>query len=42
MILVGLVHKETLLLGIPGVYLATGLIALAAAAHQGWSSNLSP
>ncbi len=26
--------------GIPSVYIAVGLISLAAAAHQGWSSNL--
>ena len=38
--LVGLVHRETVVLGLPGVDVAVGLIALAAAAHQGWSSNL--
>ena len=39
-ILVGLVHKDTVVLGVPGVVVSVGLIALAAAAHQGWSSNL--
>ena len=35
----GLIDKPTLA-GIPAVIIAVGLVALAAGAHQGWSSNL--
>lgn len=37
---VGFLSDTTVIAGIPGVYWAIGLLAIAAGAHQGWSSNL--
>ncbi|HEY3779741.1 MAG TPA: MFS transporter [Fimbriimonadaceae bacterium] len=39
-VLVGLLLKTPSVLGISSVFLAVALISVAAAAHQGWSSNL--
>lgn len=38
--LVGWLVEAPMVLGIPNVFLAVAIVALAAGAHQGWSSNL--